>query len=186
MFDKLRLPEGFEIHFEPLDPDLRSAERGALELATERRLVETAFAEGVILTHRPDGAPVAEGLGREISVTHCKDWIAVAAYGNRRFGIDLEHLRTRALSTVAARFLSEREKLIYTTPFDWLIAWTMKEAIYKAVGIPGLGYAESIYLPRRRKSPAVAEVRTASVRRRFRLYFAREDTLALTVAIPID
>ena len=186
MIESLKLPDGFEIRFEPLDPSLRSAERGSLELEAERRLVETAFAEGVTLRHRADGSPVADGLGKEISVTHCKDYIAVAAYGDRRFGIDLEHLRTRALRTVAERFLSPREKRIYTTPFDWLIAWTMKEAIYKAVGIVGLGYAESIYLPRKRTSPAIAEVRTKNEKRRFQLYFGREDDMALTVALPID
>jgi len=185
MFESIKFPEGFEIHFEPLDTSLRSAQRGSLEIDAEIRIVETAFAEGVKLTHRLDGSPVAEGLGKEISVTHCKDWIAVAAYGDRRFGIDLEHLRTRALTTVKDRFLSPREQRIYTTPFDWLTAWTMKEAIYKAAGITGLGYAESIFLPRKRTSPAIAEVRTPDVHLRFRLYFGREDTLALCAAIPI-
>lgn len=185
MFESIKFPEGFEIRFEPLDNTARSAERGALEIEAEIRIVETAFAEGVKLTHRLDGSPVAVGLGKEISVTHCKDWIAVAAYGTHRFGIDLERLRTRSLAIVKERFLSPREQRIYTTPFDWLAAWTMKEAIYKAAGITGLGYAESIYLPRKRTSPAIAEVRLPHTTLRFRLYFGREDTLVFCAAIPV-
>lgn len=95
------------------------------------------------IRHLPSGAPVLEGVPGEwgISVTHCHQIVAVAiCRTSSRIGIDVDETsRGNQLRRVAPRFLSASQLAEWTYGDESLLfAWSIKEAIYKAAGIPGL------------------------------------------------
>ena len=75
------------------------------------------------------------------SITHCKDWVAVAV-SKEKVGLDLEE-RCDKLSTASRRFLTEQETLELQslqeseTLDDLAKKWTQKESIFKAFGEGG-------------------------------------------------
>lgn len=111
-----------------------------------RRLVAEALGPEAVLSHRPDGSPVVEGLGREISVSHCAGLAALAVGGRDRIGVDIERPRA-ALGRVVHKFLSASEMKEWTADGDLLRAWTIKEALYKAAGVAGVDFANEVVLP---------------------------------------
>lgn len=87
-----------------------------------------------ILSHTPDGAPMADGFAG-ISVSHSRDVAAIAIAPFPGIGIDVEQPRPRQLMAVAERVLSPDE-IERFGPDGLLQAWTLKEAAFKAAGIP--------------------------------------------------
>ena len=86
----------------------------------------------VVLLNDADGAPFLPGCERCVSVSH-SDYEAAVAISDHRIGIDVEHPR-EALLRVAPRFLSSRELDYYGGSMPLLVrAWTIKEAVYKAM-----------------------------------------------------
>lgn len=110
--------------------------------------------------HFPDGAPFLFGIPSRISITHTDHLYAVATLPKTpeadlaRFskrtalGIDAEPLNREQVKRVRERFLSEEEFAL--VPADDLerliIAWTAKEALYKAAMTPGLDLRRDIRL----------------------------------------
>lgn len=113
-----------------------------------------------VIGHFDNGAPFIEGVKARISITHTSHFLAVAslpktpeidlASFNPRaaMGIDAEPLDRRQVINVRSKFLSDTE--LNMVPEDDLqtniIAWTCKEALYKAALIPGLDFKNSIQL----------------------------------------
>lgn len=126
------------------------AEPGAeRSLATQRRAVaalmkELFKGEAPPIGHTPDGAPTLPG-GRSVSVSHCRHAVAVAVdTAGRRIGVDVDTLgRDVTLSRVAPRFLSPGQMAAWSaTAGTLLTAWSIKEALYKAVGQRGWSLAD--------------------------------------------
>ena len=106
-------------------PTRRAAERAAVD-----RLVSHLL-PGRTLSHLPSGAPTV-GDDTHISVSHSRR-LAVVAISPLPIGVDAEEDRPTQLRRVAPRVMTEAE--LAACP-DLLLAWTAKEAAYKAV--PGL------------------------------------------------
>lgn len=111
----------------------RAAERAAVASAVSRLLPP-----GTEIRHRDDGAPYIEG-GPYVSVTHCRDFAAVAICEAHPVGIDAEVWRD-ALRRVAPRFLTEAEMQLTADNAALLRAWTVKEAVYKIAGAPAYDF----------------------------------------------
>lgn len=108
--------------------------------------------------HFHNGAPFLFGEQSRISVTHCPGLLAVATlpstpevelgvYSRRAaLGIDAERSDRRQVLDVRERFLSERE--LEMIPADDvrmnILAWTLKEAAYKAAFCEGLDLRRDI------------------------------------------
>lgn len=108
--------------------------------------------------HFSTGAPFIFGSTSRISISHTNRILAVASLPKTpetdlsRFsprsamGIDAELLDRSQVLKIRERFLSDRE--LEMIPKDDLplhiIAWTSKEAIYKAALTPGLDFREGI------------------------------------------
>ena len=123
----------------------REAEREASLL-----LVTEAFGPDAANTHDPEGRPQvtgADGFNGMISISHSAGTcvLAVVDEPGISIGIDTETWREQ-LRRVAARFMSADEVNAYNTPQLLLLAWTAKEAIYKAAHTPGLAL-QDIRLP---------------------------------------
>lgn len=112
--------------------------------------------------HYPDGAPFLFGEQARISITHCDGLYAVAtlpstpevdlAHFSRRaaMGIDAERIDRQQVLRLRERFLNEAE--LCMIPSDDIeqniLAWTVKEAAYKAAFIPGLDFRQQINIIR--------------------------------------
>ncbi|MBD5357994.1 MAG: 4-phosphopantetheinyl transferase family protein [Bacteroides sp.] len=110
------------------------------------------------LGHFANGAPFIFGTSARISITHTGNFLAVAtlprtpeadlAMFNPRtaMGIDAEKLNREQVIKVRDKFLSDKEKQFI--PADNLekniIAWTCKEALYKACMTEGLDFRNAI------------------------------------------
>lgn len=108
--------------------------------------------------HFPDGAPYISGLPARISLTHTKGLLAVAflpktpeadlALFNPRtsMGIDAERIDREQVLKIREKFLSEEELGIVNDKdiLKNIIAWTSKEALYKAALTPGIDFRNSL------------------------------------------
>lgn len=111
-------------------------------------IIARFFGVDARIGHRDTGAPYL--VGREdisLTVSHSRDYAAVAFSAERTIGVDIEQWREQ-LVRVAPRVLSESEMAIYGVSSDLLLrAWTIKEALYKAALTPGLDFRRDIMLP---------------------------------------
>lgn len=142
MADKVR------IYSEPIKTEGVGRREG--ELRAEARLIARIFGKEARLVHDSEGRPRVENAGDfrgMISISHCATTCVVAVTDDpsARIGVDIEMWRGQ-LARTAPRFLTETELRAYTTPLLLLLAWTTKEAVYKAAFTPGLGLRE-IHLP---------------------------------------
>lgn len=120
-----------DIYIEPIEPcpDGRRSRRQREKEAVGR----IAMSLGIAIGHDPDGAPVTDGS--YISVSHSIGLAVVALDRCRPIGIDAEDWRP-ALRRVRAKFLSEAEMERVSDDGSLLMAWTAKEAVYKAMPVP--------------------------------------------------
>lgn len=110
--------------------------------------------------HFPNGAPFLFGATTRISITHTDHLLAVASLpktpeaGLSEFnprtamGIDAEKLNRSQVLKIRERFLSPEELAIVNVESleDNIIAWTCKEALYKAGMTEGIDFRADIIL----------------------------------------
>ncbi len=118
------------------------------ELLVESLLLHIIFGEPVELRHLPGGQPyVTSHHDVHISVSHTHSLVCVAINAHHRIGIDVETWGTRVLR-VRDKFLSAAEQQ-FVAPGDTdshLVAWTAKEALYKAHGQAGVSLTADLSL----------------------------------------
>lgn len=122
--------------------------RSARERATAASMARAVFGPDAAIEHTHEGRPFLAGSPVQISISHSITTVALAwTDSGRDIGIDIERNRTQ-LRRVAPRVLSEREMECYGGSDALLTAaWTLKEAAYKAAGIPGVDFRRDIALP---------------------------------------
>ncbi len=118
------------------------------ERKTVAALARHALSDCGELCHLPSGAPYVRNVEASISISHSRQTAALAVgLPGQSIGVDIESPREQLLN-VASRVLSERELAIYGSDLHGLLAaWTLKEATYKAAGVPGLDFRRDILLP---------------------------------------
>lgn len=144
----------------PDTPTGRGPARRVAEAAAIKRLLREAFPYGQRprIGHYSSGAPFLSdpdtdgntpptphgGPWPSISISHCAAMVALATGpAGHNIGIDCETgNRRRQLSQIASRFLSPAQMEAWSQWPMSLWAWTIKEALYKASGIPGLNLAD--------------------------------------------
>lgn len=139
----------------------REDKSGAVWLAMARQIYCENGRDGSFraVLHLDSGAPLLDGEQTRISITHTDGFLAVASLPKtpeadlREFslrtalGIDAERLDRRQVMNVRDRFLSEEEKSIVGESLEAnIIAWTSKEALYKAALTPGLDWKTDLRL----------------------------------------
>lgn len=148
---------GIKVYGEPLPDDTsdRGPRRLLAEKASIKRLMKEAFDGRPVprIGHHETGAPflsLPPGPGGNsagplpaISVSHCRSMAAIAlAPHGTKVGIDCESGdRLSQLDRIAPRFLSDEQLPYWGERPATLWAWSLKEALYKAVGRPGLSLA---------------------------------------------
>ena len=112
-------------------------------------LIAKVFGKDARLDHDEEGRPLVKGCDFDgmISISHCADLCLLAVIRERgvSIGIDTEIWREQ-LRRVSPRFMTLDEGAAYDSPALLLLAWTTKEAVYKAARVPGLAL-QDIHLP---------------------------------------
>lgn len=119
--------------FETLDLSIDN--RRQREKKATSNLIFRALGYKDIIAYRHDGSPYLPGTDVNISISHSKNFAAIAlSDSDCPFGIDIEEPRHAQLLKVARRFLTT-EEFDYYSRFEGglLKAWTLKEAAYKAL-----------------------------------------------------
>lgn len=161
--------------------EVKSDSRRA-EILTTRALIRNTFGENVSLSHNDDGSPRLVGCDLNISISHCKGMAIVASHPNKKIGVDIERWRNTLLK-VKTKFLSQAEMDYYSSAADLLVAWTCKEAIYKAANCPGLDFVHDINLPLKNiDNKAIVYLPDGD--RQFNLFTTASSEFTLTLAIP--
>lgn len=116
-------------------------------------LVRHLFPTGTNLIHLPSGKPVLSGIAipkdSSTSISHSRDYVALSYSADGDTGIDIENVdRESQLEKVAPRILSPEELACYSAiPHGLLLAWTAKEAAFKASAIHPVDFIRDIKLP---------------------------------------
>ena len=98
-----------------------------------------------------------------ISISHSYPYVAAVISHEKSVGIDLERLG-RNVEKIGPRFLSAEEWNHWqNSHVDLTKAWTCKEAIYKAMSVPGLGFQQDIQLPHFNTNPFEIRVRNKKI-----------------------
>ena len=87
--------------------------------------------ERAALDYSSSGRPRFSGLQKDISISHCDSYAAVALSDAWRewVGIDIEDLARE--SSASARFLTENECRAFEAGTSFVEIWTKKEALFK-------------------------------------------------------
>lgn len=127
------------------EPDARGTRRRD-EIDAVAAIVREVFGAEARLMHDPDGAPYISGSDVSISVSHGGGYALLAVNRLCKIGVDIERARP-TLMRVATRFMSESELVVYGRSVDTaLVAWTAKEAVFKAMGDSALTVS-AIHIP---------------------------------------
>lgn len=143
-------------------------------------LLEHLFGSGWQLLHHPDGAPYLDGQAGCLSISHCRQGVAIAYDTTINIGVDIESLRPQ-LERVKERFLSPLDRPGCPEVSPLLAAWTAKEAVYKAARTQDLPLLDGIRLTSPSEATAAGRIYTLH-------YHLISPTLLLTVASlqPVD
>ena len=118
--------------------DAKSTKR-RLEIAATRLLLKNTFGNDALLLHTEQGAPFIETYSGNISSSHSKDTVYIAFSTLHRVGVDIQYW-SESLARVTSKYLSDREaeEINISDRQSLLKAWTVKEAVYKLLGIKDL------------------------------------------------
>jgi phosphopantetheinyl transferase len=98
-----------------------------------------------------------------ISLSHSFPFVAAIISHKKSVGIDLERFG-RQVEKIGPRYLSAEEwNRWQDSHSDLTKAWTCKEAIYKAMSVPGLGFQQDIQLPSFANNPFKINVRDKKI-----------------------
>ncbi len=107
--------------------------------------------------------PYLDQSDYHISLSHSFPFVAAVISHKKLVGIDLERFG-RNVEKIGPRFLSSEEwNLWQDSHSDLTKAWTCKEAIYKAMGVPGLAFQQDIQLPPFANNPFEIRVRNKKI-----------------------
>ena len=112
-----------------------------------RVLLKELLGEEIPVAYHPNGAPYLPGKEIRLSISHTRDYAAVAL-GNYPTGIDIEYQSERVLK-IRSRFLSDEEEAFIDPRYEAahsLACWCAKEALYKCIGEKDLDFKKHLRL----------------------------------------
>ncbi|WP_272961170.1 4'-phosphopantetheinyl transferase family protein [Barnesiella viscericola] len=167
----------------------RFCEQAATRLLLDR-LDET---RGGVMAHTTEGQPYLTDRPGHLSISHTRQWVAIAWHPTRPVGIDIERLGAR-VERVADRVFNENELQAHTdSPRShtlWLhLCWSAKEALFKAMPEAGIDFRTQLHVapPRTLAHEGLftaVENRT-SAHGRYTLWYATHDEWVMVCATPL-
>lgn len=144
IFQMLSSENDFYIKYPFLDKyrpsvSVYKAESRRKEILSERVLLNKFFPnEEVTLLHNADGKPLLSN-GMNISISHTRGFIAMILSEEKQVALDIEYINER-VKRVARMFLREDEP--FTELNEMLVAWCVKETMYKLYSSMKLTFEE--------------------------------------------
>ncbi|MGD9558915.1 MAG: 4'-phosphopantetheinyl transferase superfamily protein [Mangrovibacterium sp.] len=119
--------------------------RRKMEWFAVRALLLSAGCHSNHLCYLDSGEPCIEHPEfTQISISHSDRFAGLFLHRSARIGLDIEN-RHRNFIRVEKKYLSEEEiRLAHSLPDGHGYFWCIKEAVYKAAGIPGLHFSRQI------------------------------------------
>lgn len=112
------------------------------EVLAWRSIVRRELGSDCAIGYDEWGAPVVGNSDTHISVSHCRDLVAVVI-SDTPCAVDIEE-RGRNFEGVSARYMTEQERSL-STDTDWsAMVWCAKEALYKYYRKGGVEIREDI------------------------------------------
>lgn len=113
-----------------ISPNRRECEKAAIQ-----SLMDYAAGCHTEILHNADGSPYpAPPCTLHISVSHSRHMAALLWSDSPGWGLDIEEARHEQLSRIAARVINQDELEAFSE--NLVQAWTLKEAAFKAAGLP--------------------------------------------------
>ncbi len=115
------------------------------EWLSVRALLNAAGCSPSQLGYTESGKPgIDHPQYRWVSISHSDKLAGLFLHPSLRAGLDIENLN-RNFVRVEQKYLSEPERLLASTiPDGHGLFWCIKEAVFKAAGIPGILFADQI------------------------------------------
>jgi len=124
------------------------SEKRKLEYLGVRIALRELIGKKVKIEYDSFGKPFLADNSYQISISHCKNWIAVMIHPTRQVGVDIE-IPTDKILKLYTRFLNEVEQLEMTSGdkiSKSMLAWSAKEVLYKIIGIEAVDFANSLHI----------------------------------------
>jgi len=163
-------------NFEVYKPDFYklTTEKRKLEFLSIRIGINSMLGRNVVILYNEIGKPTIEGGQYNISVSHSKNLIALAAHPIKSVGIDIEYFSDK-VQRIYKRFLSqtEQEELFADKDVEKLMmVWSAKEALYKIIGSDAVDFAKQLRIfPFSKNKSGEIQAEHVTSQRRFQLKY---------------
>jgi 4'-phosphopantetheinyl transferase len=132
----------------PVEVELNKlvSEKRKLEFLGVRVALKELLEKEVLIQYDTNGKPFLTDQSYQISVSHCKNRIAVMAHPALSVGIDIEN-PTDKIQKLYTRFLSETEQNDLSKGQNIVqlqLAWSAKETLYKIIGKDAVDFANQL------------------------------------------
>ena len=123
---------------------------------------------------------------RNISISHSDNVVTILISENEGIGIDVERINKKVHS-IKSKFLNQKE-INYLSGYEesrnLTRAWTAKEAIYKALKMPGIIFSENILIEEfnNESKTGIGKFISTNQEKKFKLYFYDLDNYCLTIS----
>ena len=128
-----------------------SNDKRMLEWTAVRVLLYTMLEQQVPIHYNEQGAPMLTDFeGLNISISHTKDFVAVALSEKGRPGVDVEQIehpedsRDTRIERVRSRFMADDEQA--DTIIGMLLHWSAKESVFKTLGEEGIDFRKDFHV----------------------------------------
>ena len=123
---------------------------------------------------------------RNISISHSEKLATILISEKKGIGVDVERINKK-VNSIKSKFLNQKEITYFSGDEETrklTKAWTAKEAIYKAVRIPGIIFSENIVLEEFNYAAksGIGKFISEDKETAFKLYFNDLDDYCLTIA----
>lgn len=127
------------------------SQRRIMEWTTVRVLLYTVLGRQVSILYNEQGAPsLPDYEGLNISISHTREYVAIALSEKSRVGIDVEHMehdtagggRQPRVARVRDRFVRDDEFAGNTVSL--LLHWSAKETVFKVLGREKVNFVDDL------------------------------------------
>lgn len=140
------------------------SESRVLEILSARILIKELTGEEKEVYYNYSGKPFLVDQSYHISVSHTKNYVAVAVNKEKHIGLDIEYIsekikRVRSRVIAPCEYIDKENELIHL-----LLHWSAKEAMFKFIDVEGVDFLNNLFVssftPESKGSFMASEART--------------------------
>lgn len=140
------------------------SESRILEILSARILIKELTGEEKEVYYNDSGKPFLIDQSHHISVSHTKNYVAVAINKEKHIGLDIEYISEK-IKRVQSRIIAQREYIDKEHELAHLLLhWSAKEAMFKFIDVEGVDFIKHLFVdsfnPNKEGSFRASETRT--------------------------